>query len=151
VGKCFFWYRPITRGVPDNGLVKQLCVCVCYSSCNLQWHQLDYMQSICTSLQTGAPHTNTPSLNFYRPNSTQFLVPNQQCQSTEGKQTYVTYPQQLQKSGLALKMLNKCACVILYSMSLEWWGYWPGYLSGARCRLACGPADTTATHCLLLQ
>ena len=25
------------------------------------------------------------------------------------------------------------------------------YLSGARCRLACGPADATATHCLLLQ
>ena len=30
-------------------------------------------------------------------------------------------------------------------------GYWRGYLSGARCRLAYGPADTTATHCLLLQ
>ena len=26
-----------------------------------------------------------------------------------------------------------------------------GYLSGARCRLACGPVDATATHCLLLQ
>ena len=26
-----------------------------------------------------------------------------------------------------------------------------GYLSGARCRLAYGPADFTATHCLLLQ
>jgi len=25
------------------------------------------------------------------------------------------------------------------------------FLSGARCRLADGPADTTATHCLLLQ
>jgi len=25
------------------------------------------------------------------------------------------------------------------------------YLPGARCRLAYGPADTTATHCLLLQ
>ena len=24
-------------------------------------------------------------------------------------------------------------------------GYWRGYLSGARCRLACGPADATAT------
>jgi len=24
------------------------------------------------------------------------------------------------------------------------------WLSGARCRLACGPADATATHCLLL-
>jgi len=30
-------------------------------------------------------------------------------------------------------------------------GCWCGYLSGARCRLACGPADATATHCLLLQ
>ena len=28
---------------------------------------------------------------------------------------------------------------------------WRGYLYGARCRLACGPADATATHCLLLQ
>jgi len=26
---------------------------------------------------------------------------------------------------------------------------WCGYLSGARCRLAYGPADATATHCLL--
>jgi len=30
-------------------------------------------------------------------------------------------------------------------------GYWHGYLSGARCRLAYGPAHATATHCLLLQ
>ena len=28
---------------------------------------------------------------------------------------------------------------------------WRGYLSGARCRLAYGPADASATHCLLLQ
>ena len=27
---------------------------------------------------------------------------------------------------------------------------WHGYLTGARCRLAYGPADTTATHCLLV-
>jgi len=26
-----------------------------------------------------------------------------------------------------------------------------GYLSGARCRLSCGPADATASDCLLLQ
>ena len=30
-------------------------------------------------------------------------------------------------------------------------GYWHGYLSGAKCRHAYGPADATATHCLLLQ
>ena len=26
--------------------------------------------------------------------------------------------------------------------------YWHGYVSGAKCRLAYGPADATATHCL---
>jgi len=30
-------------------------------------------------------------------------------------------------------------------------GGWHSYLSGARCRLAYGPADATATHCLLIQ
>jgi len=30
-----------------------------------QWHQLDHMQTFCTSLQTDN-HTNTSSLNFYR-------------------------------------------------------------------------------------
>jgi len=30
-------------------------------------------------------------------------------------------------------------------------GCWHGYLSGVRCRLAYGPADANATHCLLLQ
>ena len=30
-------------------------------------------------------------------------------------------------------------------------GCWRGYLSGVRCRLAYGPADAAATHCLLLQ
>ena len=30
-------------------------------------------------------------------------------------------------------------------------GCWCGYLSGVRCRLAYGPADATATYCLLLQ
>jgi len=30
-------------------------------------------------------------------------------------------------------------------------GCWRGYLSGARCRLAYGPADASTTHCLLLQ
>jgi len=31
-----------------------------------QWHQLDNMQTICTSLQTDK-HTNTSLLNIYRP------------------------------------------------------------------------------------
>jgi len=31
---------------------------------NVQWHQLDHLQTICTSLQTDN-HTNTSSLNLY--------------------------------------------------------------------------------------
>jgi len=33
-----------------------------------QWHQLDHMQTICTSLQTHN-HTNTSSFHFYRPDA----------------------------------------------------------------------------------
>jgi len=45
----------------------------------MQWHQMDDMQTICTSLQIDN-HTNTSSLTFYRPDA----LPDQQCQSTEG-------------------------------------------------------------------
>jgi len=49
-----------------------------------QWHQLDHMQIICTSLQTDN-HASTSPLSFtgWMP----FLPPNQQRQSTEGKKT----------------------------------------------------------------
>jgi len=33
-----------------------------------QWHQQDYMQTICTLLQTDN-HTDTSSLNFYTPDA----------------------------------------------------------------------------------
>jgi len=46
-----------------------------------QWHQLDHMQIICTSLQTDN-HASTSSLIFT--GQVLFLMPNQQCQSTEG-------------------------------------------------------------------
>jgi len=48
----------------------------------IQWHQVDYMQTICTLLQTDN-YTNTPSLNFFT-GQMLFLTPNQQCQITEG-------------------------------------------------------------------
>jgi len=46
-----------------------------------QWHQLYHMQSIYTLLQTDN-HASTSSLNFFK--RMLFLMPNQQCQSTEG-------------------------------------------------------------------
>jgi len=46
-----------------------------------QWHQLDHMQIICTSVQTDN-HAITSPLTFYRPDALPAL--NQQRQSTEG-------------------------------------------------------------------
>jgi len=34
----------------------------------MQWHQLDHVLTICTSLQTDN-NTNTTSFNFYRPDA----------------------------------------------------------------------------------
>ena len=39
-----------------------------YGVLGWQWHQLDYMQPTCTSLQTDN-HTNTSSLKVYRPDA----------------------------------------------------------------------------------
>ena len=47
-----------------------------------QWHQLGDMQ-LCTSLQTDN-HASTPPLSFFT-GRMPFLLPNQQCQSTEGR------------------------------------------------------------------
>jgi len=48
-----------------------------------QWHQLDHMQIICTSLQTDN-HTSTSSLRLFT-GWMLFLTPNQQHQSTAEK------------------------------------------------------------------
>jgi len=50
-----------------------------------QWHQLDHMQIICTSLQADN-HASTSSLNFYRPDA---LLDAQQCQSTESNISHI--------------------------------------------------------------
>jgi len=47
-----------------------------------QWHQLGHVQ-VCISLQTDN-HVRTPPQVFFT-GRMPFLLPNQQCQSTEGK------------------------------------------------------------------
>jgi len=46
-----------------------------------QWHQLEHMQIICTTLQTD--NLAYPITQFFTGRML-FLTPNQQCQSTEG-------------------------------------------------------------------
>ena len=48
-----------------------------------QWHQLDHMQVICTSLHTDN-HASTPPLSLFT-GWMPFLPPNQQRQSIESK------------------------------------------------------------------
>ena len=68
-----------------------------------QWHQLDHMHIICTSLQTD-DDASTSSLSFFI-GQMPFLPPNQQRQSTEGTQT----PQ-----GKSLKTVeNWWRCIIV--------------------------------------
>jgi len=91
-------------GSPGKRAVKRVCVCVLHpfnglfsrttwvsqyqkgkTSLDLnearddavlgwQWHDLDHMQTICTSLQTDN-HTNTSSLNSYRPYAVPYAKP----------------------------------------------------------------------------
>jgi len=50
-----------------------------------QWHQLDHMQITCTSLQTD----NHATISSIFTGQMLFLMPNQECQSTEGKVKYL--------------------------------------------------------------
>jgi len=49
-----------------------------------QWHQLDHMQIICTSIQTDKYHASTSSVSIFIDRML-FLMPNQLSHSTECK------------------------------------------------------------------
>ena len=68
-----------------------------------QWHQLGHMQ-VCTLLQTDN-HASTPPLSFFT-GRMPFLPPNQQRQSTEGKQT----------NSIKQKIQNNIMCSALRNM-----------------------------------
>jgi len=55
------WVSRHQKGKPFWILLKQEMM-------GWQWHQLDHMQIICTTLQTD-DHASTPSLNFYGPDA----------------------------------------------------------------------------------
>jgi len=54
----FTFLVPAYLGSPGKRAIKRVCV----------WHQLDHMQTISTLLLVDK-HTNSSSLNFYRPNA----------------------------------------------------------------------------------
>jgi len=52
-----------------------------------QWHELDHMQILCTSLQADNHASPLPLTTHFFTGWMPFVPPNQQCQSTEGKST----------------------------------------------------------------
>jgi len=67
----------------------------------MQWHQLDHMQTTCTSLQADN-HINTSSLNFYRldalPDAEPTVSKAMEAQSTETKTCMCIFLGQLSES-----------------------------------------------------
>ena len=164
---CFskipFWYR-LTRVVPDKGPLNG-CVCVCV------WRWLaDCTQAMLCYWLTSNVFSLVQCQFLRIPAVREFCkIPARvdHKQPTHVRQTDVPDP------GF-IKGFRQCTCIIVVCflekllLSVHWrcwlggrkgvrrvknWsvGCWRGYLSGARCWLAYGPADATATHCLLLQ
>jgi len=107
---------------------------------------------VCTSLQTDN-HASTPPLSFLQAGCPS-CCPTNSVKALKALDAYayntcivIIYVFFLAFSALTLLVgwqEGHPACKKLSGGVLAW-------LSGARCRLAYGPADATATHCLLLQ
>ena len=136
-----FWYR-LTWVIPDKGLLNG-CVCM-FVYCN--WVIFETARVIELKKQ-GWHETLSKTLD---------LLPLSVWSSIHCVSCNVLHPY----------ILQSFVCLLLPSVLWHCWlggrkgirpvknwalGCWNGYLSGARCRLAYGPADATATHCLVLQ
>jgi len=73
-----------------------------------QWHQLDLMQSIGTSLKTDNC-AGTSALIFYRPDD--LLMTTQQCQSTEGNSCVII------KNN---SNINNCGVMMMMTCIVQW-------------------------------
>jgi len=92
-----------------------------------QWHQLDYMQLICTSLQTEpCQHLITQ----FPTDRILFLTTNQQCQSTEASHTYNYRYINIQLKIYSISSINihHTACI----PQKELWQCWLGVRKSIR-------------------
>ena len=80
-------------------------------------------------------------------------LPTKQCRWTENNKCNFSLPHNKYVGPTAFSALTLLVGQQEGHPACKNWvvGCWRGYLTGARCRLAYGPADATATHCLLLQ
>ena len=103
-----------------------------------QWHQLNHMQTMCTSLQTDN-HINTSSLNFYRPGPWHrhsiftgqmlFLMPNQQCQNRNKTVTKLTENGPLYLTSTEILNTARVRCLtVISTLLLLYYQYIPSVL-----------------------
>ena len=141
----YCYYQPVKRPLFQDNLVSQYWK----GKTNLDLNEArddgvlgcsGISWSIC---KQSAPHSRQITLSLIFIGRILFLMPNQQCQSTER----INVKESKRFSALTLLVgwqEGHPACKKLSGGMLA-------RLSGARCRLAYGPADVTATHCLMLQ
>ena len=166
-----FWY-PLTRVVPDKGPLNGcVCVCVClnlivgswfdfqvtYSktACHSGWNRWVVRTLICDCVSLHAHVTEISAWSAVICEwklSDSWLLSSRLLIHSVHWRTYV------------LPLLLVCFFFYIFIafsalMLLVGWQEvcpawvvrcWRGYLSGVRCRLVYGPADATATHCLLM-
>jgi len=80
--------QPESADAPER--LKTIWILMKQEMMGWQWHQLDHMQIICTSLQTDN-HASISSLDLFAGRML-FRMSNQHCQSTEGKSKTHTMP-----------------------------------------------------------
>ena len=93
-----------------------------------QWHQLDHMQIMCTSLQTDN-HASTSSLNFYR------LKPLPDAQPTVSKYTQFWRQNCARRCSKNLSQ-QKSLSLSLSCFGYMWWKLGEEILSG-NCHIVC--------------
>jgi len=127
VGECFFWYRP-TRVVPDQRPLNGCCCCCC---CLLLRSWLKVL-TIVLLLLSSKKHIFCHQL---------------QCLLFQFYVSSVVLVLHFLRI-LVPSVLWRCWLVGMKGIRpVKNWvvGCWCGYLSGARCRLAYGPTDSTAS------
>ena len=154
---------------PGKGAVKRVCVCVCVRAC-VSVSVCVCMLAACVMVCCSCTVSLRMCLICPNVNSQSFTVPTTttwRSSKRSGKKSSTNVSYLLSDNN------NKQICIVpcivpVFVPSVLWcccsgcrkgirpvknWvvGCWHGFLSGARCRLAYGPADATATHCLLLQ
>jgi len=121
---------PAHPGSPGKRAIKRVCVCVLLYNLFLQ---------LCSSWQDSHRQSAAINTSYGQSVVAEFLV----CIPHDYQQLD---PQCGQLNWRCWLGGRKC----IWPVKNWVVGCWHGYLSGARCRLAYGPADATATHYLLV-